>query len=247
MMVARRGDMAKPTSAFTPASVAGLTAWYDAGAIVGLANADPVPTWADLSGNGYDAVQATGSKQPSYRTSVIDGRPVIRFDGVDDFLRIAHAFSNTSGGSMSMFIVAKAASAVSTELIGTRGAPTSVGFIVRTSTTGSLYGHIGGTNQTDTFTPTSFHLIEVIRANLNIQLGHDGILPSAVANTVFNPNTTYDRTNLGGNSSANTDAPAVFGASDIAEVIVYETALSGTNIDLIESYLAARYPSIGIV
>ena len=76
-------------SPFTPASLSGLALWLDATAITGLVDADPVGTWSDLSGNGNDATQATAAKKPTYKTNIQNGKPVVRFDGADDYLQTA--------------------------------------------------------------------------------------------------------------------------------------------------------------
>ncbi len=45
--------------------------------------------WADASGQGNDATQATAALRPTYRTNMLNGKPVVRFDGADDYLRTA--------------------------------------------------------------------------------------------------------------------------------------------------------------
>jgi len=45
-----------------------------------------IVTWYDQSGNGYDATQTTAASQPLYVSSGQNGRPVLRFDGTDDYL-----------------------------------------------------------------------------------------------------------------------------------------------------------------
>jgi len=45
-----------------------------------------ISTWSDLSGSSNNATQATGSLQPLYRTGILGGNGVVRFDGVNDFL-----------------------------------------------------------------------------------------------------------------------------------------------------------------
>jgi hypothetical protein len=45
---------------------------------------DPVYLWQDQSGNGNDAVQPTWAARPSFLTGVVNGRPVLSFDAVDD-------------------------------------------------------------------------------------------------------------------------------------------------------------------
>ena len=49
---------------------------------------DPVSSWSDLSGKGYDAT-ATGGNQPDFQANQINGFPVLRFDGTSDELGIA--------------------------------------------------------------------------------------------------------------------------------------------------------------
>lgn len=69
-----------------PSDISGLTAWLKADAITGKVNSDPISTWSDSSGNGNNAIQATAGNQPLYKTSILNGKPVLRFDGIDDWL-----------------------------------------------------------------------------------------------------------------------------------------------------------------
>jgi hypothetical protein len=49
----------------------------------GMTNADAVATWENLGSSALDVTQGTGSAQPSYRTAVVGGQPVVRCDGGD--------------------------------------------------------------------------------------------------------------------------------------------------------------------
>ena len=71
-----------------PSSVAGLVWWMKADAL-SLADGDPVAAWADASPEADDLAQGTGGNQPTYQTNEINGLPVVRFDGADDFLSTA--------------------------------------------------------------------------------------------------------------------------------------------------------------
>lgn len=62
-----------------------LHARYDAREL-SAADGDPVSTWPDETANGHDLTAGTA---PTYVESGINGNPVIRFDGVDDFLDVA--------------------------------------------------------------------------------------------------------------------------------------------------------------
>lgn len=70
-----------------PPPITGMFAWYDATRIGGLADADTLPLWSDASGNGYSAV--AGADPPIYRSTgptIINGLPVVQFDGVSSIL-----------------------------------------------------------------------------------------------------------------------------------------------------------------
>jgi hypothetical protein len=47
-------------------------------------NGSTVSAWADQSGNGNNFSQGTASKQPTFTTNVLNGRPSVLFDGTDD-------------------------------------------------------------------------------------------------------------------------------------------------------------------
>jgi hypothetical protein len=72
-----------------PLKIANLVAWYDASQITGLSDNDLVTTWPDLSGNGYDLIQNDVALKPTYKASIKNGLPVIRFDGIDNELKTA--------------------------------------------------------------------------------------------------------------------------------------------------------------
>lgn len=109
-----RGSAPLPVGFFRPASsggstlpvTAGLIARWEADAITGLNDGDPVPTWTDQSGNGHDAVQA-GANKPVFKTGIFGSSPAVRFDGVDDYLTIT---SPTSVTNVTVFIVFSAPS-----------------------------------------------------------------------------------------------------------------------------------------
>ena len=83
---------------FNVLGIPNLACWLDAQSITGLADADAVGTWSDLSGLGNNAVQATAAAKPLYKAAILNRLPVVRWDGVDDLMTIA-GLTGTFGGS----------------------------------------------------------------------------------------------------------------------------------------------------
>ncbi len=75
--------------------------WARTDTMPGYANLDPVNPWIDISGNNHNAIQISAGSQPSYRDNVTDNvnnRPVILFDGINDFFDIANSTDFNTGG-----------------------------------------------------------------------------------------------------------------------------------------------------
>lgn len=101
-------------AAFTPASLPNLLGWWEADSLA-LSDADPVPTWGDQSVNANHLAQATSGNRPIYKTNIVNGKPVVRFDGSNDFFSLTSTMtlgsawswlvilSNTSSGGVATF------------------------------------------------------------------------------------------------------------------------------------------------
>lgn len=73
-----------PTTADVSASPSSLVASFEADAMTGLADGEPVAVWPDSSGNGCNAVQPSAMKQPSYVADAMDGQPAVQFNAADE-------------------------------------------------------------------------------------------------------------------------------------------------------------------
>jgi hypothetical protein len=78
-----------------PTQIAGCVVWYTADAGVyqdfaggtpAVSDGDPVGAWTDGSGNGHHLQQTTTAAKPVLKLGIQNGRPVVRFDGVQTFL-----------------------------------------------------------------------------------------------------------------------------------------------------------------
>lgn len=70
------------------------TVWIEGDMISGLSDGDPIGTAPDGSGSGNDFAQSTEAAKPLFKESILNGHPVVRFDGTDDWL---------DGGDISAF------------------------------------------------------------------------------------------------------------------------------------------------
>jgi len=99
-------DSATVTAGFTnsadsnPSNVSGLKLWLRADAGVPTGWGD---YWADQSGQGNHAVQSVGVALPRLVSNVVNGLPVLRFDGANDWV----AFTNRLTTIRTVFWVIK--------------------------------------------------------------------------------------------------------------------------------------------
>ena len=232
----------KSLTYFTPDQLTGLVAWYKADAL-SLNDGDAVATWTDSSGNSNDATQGTGSAQPTFKTSIINGKPVVRFDGGDDLSTATE--SNFDLATYSVFFVATRSAG--TTLISKNTTGTGAGG--RRKLQIGLAGNISlsagsdGSAINNTATVTTPGVYGVIaRANND----HDLI----VNGTVNNKTTTLDDTTF--NNSAFQIGAAFSNGSeritgDIAEIIIFNRAVSSSESLGIQNYLAVKYNVINDV
>jgi hypothetical protein len=77
-----------------------LSLWLDADDPSTITIATGVSEWRDKSRNGNNAIQATGSFQPSYSATAFPGNlPGVLFDGIDDIMDVSTtAMRNTTHG-----------------------------------------------------------------------------------------------------------------------------------------------------
>ena len=80
------GNFDSSFAGFLPTQVGGLIMWLAADLGLSLSDGDPVATWPDQSGNSNDATQGAGVAQPTFKTGIQNGQPVVRFDGASDFM-----------------------------------------------------------------------------------------------------------------------------------------------------------------
>jgi hypothetical protein len=66
---------------YSPTNVANCVLWLDASQLSGLSDGQVITNWTDMSGEGNDATRDSGStaNYPQYKTNVVNSLPVVRF------------------------------------------------------------------------------------------------------------------------------------------------------------------------
>lgn len=233
-----------PTLSYTT----GLTLWFKADALV-LNDGDAVTTWADSSGNGYDLSQSVAGEKPTYKTGILNGRPVVRFDGGDHLNRDTTALPLRTH---SLFIVFREASAV-----------TSAGVFVMKPATGNDYDRNDGI-ALDTYNNTGYLTVSAgTPTQYTTYVGSTGASPWGVYTHVLQsttgvlyyngsagtPDSTFSTLDVNSAGGFLVGARYIGGAisgsnilnGDVAEIILYNTNLATDARQTVERYLGAKY------
>ena len=228
------GAGASGATGFSPSDVSGLKLWLKADAIVGLSDGDPVTTWADSSGEGRDAAQATASKKPTYQTAELNGKPVVRFDGVDDVL----TFSIVALTDFSLFCVfyiptvADYAGPIDWREFGISGFKLISN--VNTDWRPLLSKYDGAAETSNQMGPTAY------------PPPYGFAIESWLSTPAYYENGSLQAISAGSAGWGNAGGAIAYSsfdymAGDIAEIIVYDTALSAGNRVSVEDYLNNKY------
>lgn len=216
-----------------PTDIAGLQGWYKADGLA-LNDGDAVATWTDSSGLANDAAQATGANQPIYKTSILNGQSVVRFDGTNDFMSVAGITNNTA--TRTIFFVAKATSVPTDRVVWALSA-TSIMAAHASDAQWLYYGNavdaavlIGG-DATANFATIACRINSVTSVDL---YRDEGVL------TNLDPEDTFSGAaalTIGANSGGG----SAWWPGDIAELIVFNAALSDANRQAMTDYLYAKW------
>lgn len=218
---------------------------------------DIVGQWIDITANVKEFSQTTTAKKPILQTDEINGKPIVRFDGVDDLLKLPEEYLTSTSGSI--FIVYKLNTSVKSaqRLLSSSDEPTAnykqwiTGYdSVSSPKFGLLHREAGGANTV--IEQTTGQVSETGGTNL-IAVESSGIAYGLRLNGAdegvsvvlgdddgdwFGDTSLRDHVMIGANDAGGESSHF---KGDIAEILVYDNKVSSGDRDIIEGYLGFEY------
>lgn len=226
----------KKRASFSPKDIAGLTAWFDASQITGVADGATLATWPDSSGNGNNATQTTGGDQPTYYNTtaakLVNGLPAVWWATSTDYMTTAAFATALTVGTV--FAVAS---------IDNGGANTYVYDGITGGNRWALgYGFpgLGVAQGGGTVIQTSFTQGTTVH---QYTAGY-----AASSSSFFNlDGASVGTGNIGTDTLTGITLGAYFGLMDynyngvMCEFLWYNSVLSSTNINKVQAYLKSKW------
>lgn len=229
-----------------------LIGWYAADDLV-LSDGNLVTNWTDRGPFGNTLIQASITKQPTYKTGIIGGKPVVRFDGVDNTLTnitpsgIRGADGTAPAGQNTWFMVMQS------------GTLNGLGMYLTLRQGEKEYRNTGATprasvwfNGSGTCSQGNLDFEQPSATPIFILMRNEGLICSSGAgrgkgtgyiNGIEMADHTDADTDLAINeiSLGSRSGIAFFAEVDIAEFAVWERQLNPCELDTVFRYLSTKY------
>jgi len=224
------------TTGELPSTITGLRMWLKADAITGKNDGDTIQTWTDSGSNGNNPTQATAGSRATYKTNIINGLPVLRFNGTSNQYGIT-LDTGIALNNYSLFVVHRPTSASQYGMVfgSTTGNSDAELLDMNYPSAGKIGtyhagpGNIGGAYSFTSGTP----LISSFVASSGTGTPYNNGTAQSSGTTATQ---TVSNWVLG-----NYTTGSYYYTGDIAEIILYSSGLSAANRISIENYLASKY------
>jgi autotransporter-associated beta strand protein len=211
-----------------PPVTGGLRLWLDASQLTGLTDGQQVDTWTDKSGlSGNDALRTAGS--PKFKTNVLYGKPVIRFDNASSFTTAN--LSSQFPTAATVFVMTTLNNDTGYALVSTN--PTADEWW-RWDGNGRSYSALFRSSRLESYCPmpsSGTHLFSVTSAASAWQMWIDGSNQGVSAGSY-----SAGGVHVIGNNNRNR-----YLNGDIAEVIEYDRVLTEAERVSVETYLTNKW------
>lgn len=238
--------VASISGGWNPTDIAGCKLWLDAGQGITKDGGNYVSNWVDESLTGNDMSQATEANQPLWVDAQINGLPILRFDGATEYLLKSSPVNIDLYSGGSVFVVFKSSDYIGNIINNGVDYGTYYGWCCSIDQWDAafngcffVYGSSGyeqnatGTSLADGY----FNLFEITHSSV------DGT--TLYKNAAYLDNNAYKP--IGTNTGECFIAKGIgennynYLACDIAEIIIYDTALGTTDRQTCENYLMTKY------
>lgn len=249
-----RGRPSGVAAAWTPARIGGQVLWLqDSAADITVATG--ISNWTDASGSSHPLSQATGTAQPAYSASLVNGHPGGTANGTTQWLNRGDICGLAAGAARSLWVVAKLASAAArTPFLGVGDATGAQLYLVieanTFATAGSKFGVYaqGTTYDCATATDTGWHVHVLTVSDMTVGVAKAGVLTyycdgAASALTVKNAGTATWTTQSGWNQTSLFAFPglAVAGGASVVSAGITNTVMTAGEVASLQAYAKARW------
>ena len=237
---------------WTPSNVS-TVAWLDAAASASLtASSGTVSAWANRTGGSVTASQASSASRPTVVANAMNGNPVLRFDGSNDFLATGNLFSGSS--DWSVFSVTRLSGGLNTN--GRAAYTITAGGMVNGYTVLLARSDITNTLRTTTRANTDNLDSTSSSPSSSYSVGQTMVAGAQRSGTQalasWNGSTSGASVTLQTNFSAGSmlEVGRYYGDSlyswqgDVAEIVVTNTFLSVADRQRLEGYLAWKWGTV---
>lgn len=227
----------RPSPVFSPNALAPVR-WYDgnnvAGTGVAPANGASIATWVGLSRMNINATQGTGANQPTFSAQHINNRGVLTFNGTSFNLVMGTNVALT--GELTVFLVNNTDTTNANRMIigSSLGSSSKIGIdaagklfirIVNGGSSDNSVNYIGtGTNILTVQRNSAFKVDAAFNGNTFTRLFADAAQAG-----------TFSVNRIGQDNSG------FIWQGDIAEILIFDYALSTTQISQVRSYLSQKW------
>lgn len=220
--------------------------WLDASTLTTLSNGDPVTAWADQSGNGLDFGPLGTDATPVFRNDGLSGSaPVVRFDGTERYLKLDDNDQiDNDLAELTILIVARHKALNGNRgLLSKRLSGGQRSYSIFTSNSKRLNFDTRNSNDNRLVSPT------VLSENTDYihTVKYDGGKQYAYLLGIIDESQDVSGSGSVNNSTSNlilgtlNENYAPYFDGDIAEIIMYDQALSNADRLIVENYLSQKY------
>jgi PKD repeat protein len=227
----------------SPSDISTLTLWLAADSGVTVGANSKVSFWSDLSGNNNGAAQNTVANQPIINNNVINGKPVITFNGSNSFMLTPIGMLDNVLG-LSIFAVIKLKQNKNAGIFGSNSG--FVNFEITSQSNGSI--RIRNQNSDSRIVASDWFVLN--KWTLNSASGSNSGSSFAWKNQI-NVTQTLNSAQLpiasGIQQSLGRYASSLYANFDIAEFVIYSRVLTDNERLQVENYLRNKYaPTVNL-